>query len=129
MAQQVSGAAIVAFEDSRLGSAAEELDGLGDREFLNSLKYLDKIVSGDLDYRGLKEFDNFGGVPLIKAEFHEVIVIFAVQEDEVADRKVTVMFAGRRGVSFAAGGLQWDGDNDEALRCDVVHARAVAWFS
>jgi len=123
-----SGAGIVAFEDPRLGSTATELDELDDSAFSGVLGHFTEVVRGRVDYRRLKEFDRFGGAPLFKAEFADMIAIYSVEEDESGDRKVTVMFAGRRHAPFAAGSLRWDGENDEALRRGVIRARAAVWF-
>ncbi|HEU0157110.1 MAG TPA: hypothetical protein VFQ82_13640 [Stellaceae bacterium] len=97
------------------GDAAEELEALGDGYMTRSLKYLQKIVTGAIDYRRLRQYSNFRGVPIFKAQSDDRTMIFAVEDDGDDGNKVTILCAGRYG--------------DEADALETTNSRAANWFT
>lgn len=113
---------LVAFED-RGKSAADELEAFGDDVAIRFLRFLNRIAGGGEDYRRLQEFAEFRGVPLFKAEFADAfgenVVVYAVEEDEMGDRKVTVMLC----IARDRANPEWD-----RLLLGEALVRAAAWF-
>jgi len=95
MPEPVRGPVLVAFE-YLFDSAADELERLGDEVAVRFLRFLDKIAGGHEDYRRLRPFAEYEGVPLFRAEIEDNVMIYAVEEDEAGDLKVTVMLCARR---------------------------------
>lgn len=97
------------------GDAAEELEALGDGYMVRSLRYLQKIVTGAIDYRTLHQYSNFLGVPIFKAQSDDRIMIFAVENERDGSKKVTILHASRRDAEIAA--------------AEVLNSRAAKWFT
>lgn len=119
---------IVSFEHDMLGSASAELEALGVELATEMLLHCQEVDSKRIDYRRLKVFSAYSGVEMFLATIGDALMVFSVESDESGDLKITIMFAGRHGISAASGAHIWNGNDYAALRTGVVHARAVAWF-
>jgi hypothetical protein len=124
MAEGQTNAAMVSFEHSALGSASEEFKRFDLDIAVAFFRHLDEIVAGRLDHWKLVEFAAYRGVPIYKAEIDSWIMVYAVEEQSLGDRKATVLFCGRFGRRSAAGGFVWDGQDVAALREELIGARA-----
>jgi hypothetical protein len=121
---------MAAFEHPQLGDASAELERLGEDFACEVLIYLQKVHSKTIDYRNLSPFHVFGGVEMFLASMGgSEFAIFAVEVDDMGDRKITLMLAGHRGTPMQAGAFSWDGVNYPALRAGILNARAAVWFA
>jgi hypothetical protein len=119
---------IVTFEDGILGSASAELSALGVEVAAEVLLYCQEVYSGRVDYRRFKVFASYHGIEMFLAKISDDFIVFSVEVDGIGDLKVTIMFAGRHGVTATAGGFTWDGNNYAALSVGVIRPRAIALF-
>ncbi len=129
MARPSTNAPIVAFEDSALGSATSEFTRFSPKTADRFFRHLTRVASGKIDHWTLQEFTDYAGIPFYKAEIGGEIMIYAVEEQSLGDRKVTVMLCGKRGVGCTFGGYKWDGQDVDALKQNVILSRAKAWFT
>lgn len=128
MSESHTNGAMVSFENLVLGSASDEFAAVDPDIQEAFFRHLGKIVSGKKNHWTLREFASYGRVPIYKAEVDRWIMIYAVEEQALGDRKVSVMFCGRFGTRCNAGGFAWDGSDLDALRERLVLVRAAAWF-
>jgi hypothetical protein len=120
--------ALVAFEDTTLGNAADELGKIGTECAVEFIQLFQSVQNNKINVRKLALFYSYRDVECFKATRGDCLTVYAVEHDNVGDRKVTVMFAGTCGRSMYCGTWWWDGYNFDALRSFVIHPRAVVWF-
>jgi hypothetical protein len=120
---------MVSFEDSSLGSASNELRGLGMEFALDMLAHCQRVEASQIDFRTLAIFATYHGVEMFQAKIAGKFIIYAVELDRTNDLKVTIMFAGEHGVSATAGTFSWDGQSYAALASSIIQARAAVWFT
>jgi hypothetical protein len=120
---------MVSFEDGVLGSASNELRGLGKKFCLDLLVHCQRVEAGQIDFRTLAVFATYRGVDMFQATIAGKIIIYAVEVDGTGDLKVTIMFAGQHRVPATAGTFSWDGQSYSALASSIIQARAAVWFT
>ena len=128
MSPPSTNAAMVAFEDSALGSASAEFSRLDPKLQELFFRHLDQVLSGEQDHWSFAPFDSYQGIPVYRAEIDGSMMIYAVEEQSLGDRKLTVLFCGELGQPVSAGTGSWDGANLEALRGAIVRPRLGVWF-
>jgi len=123
------GGALVSFEDPHLGSASVELEALGLAFIELALVHCQEILRGTIDHRRLLPFTTYNGVEMFQAMVANDFIVFSVEQDQMNDLKITIMFAGRHGQAATAGLGRWNGDNYQELKANIILPRAIAWFN
>ena len=119
----------VLFEDTSLGSVKNELLDWKAEDVRHLLIHIINIQSGKANYRTNLVFLSYENIPLFKPEFGGNVAIYAVEELEEEDIKISILFAGRRGMTFAVNGkVVWQGENDEELKNNIIRPRCEAHF-
>ena len=128
---QADAALLVYFEDPPLGSVADEVTSLSRDALIVLLGEVKEVYYGQQDYRRLKVWRTYGGVPLFKPEHHGEMLIYAVENLGDYKRpvaKVSMLFAGVRKTGYVGVGAEWDGENDEMLWLGVIEPRCRRHF-
>lgn len=121
---------IAVYEDATV-SVPEEAVGLSRDPLIDILRHIRNVQSGDPDYRTLKVWRIYKGVPLFLAEMRGELMIYAVEDlgtDAKPVRKISVMFAGTRARGAVGNPARWNGANDEVLWIAVVRPRCERHF-
>lgn len=121
----------IAVYDGPPTSVSEEAESLSRDPLIDLLRHIRNIQSGSADYRILKIWRTYKGVPLFLAEVDRELMIYAVENlgtDAKPLRKVSVMFAGTRARGAVGNPARWDGTNDEVLWSAVVRPRCERYF-
>ena len=121
---------IVVYEDPPV-SVPDEAVLLSRDPLIAILKHIRNVRSGNLDYRTLKVWKTYKGVPLFLAEVRREVMIYAVENlgtDAEPVCKISVMFAGLRRRGADGNPERWNGSNDEVLWAAVVRPRCERHF-
>jgi len=121
---------IAVFEDPPV-SVPDEAECLSRDPLIDILRHIRNVQCGDPDYRTLKIWRTYKGVPLFLAEIRRELMIYAVENlgtDAQPVRKISVMFAGTRARGAVGNPVRWDGANDEVLWTAVVRPRCERHF-
>lgn len=112
-------------------SVSEEAEWLSRGPLIDILRHIRNVQFGSADYRTLKIWRSYQGVPLFLAEVFGELMIYAVENlgsGAAPACKVSVMFAGTRARGAVGNPTRWDGTNDEVLWSAVVRPRCQRHF-
>jgi hypothetical protein len=120
---------IAIFDDPNLGSAPAELKRLG-VDFIEAvLIHCQDIIRGIKDYHRFLPLTSYRGVEMFRASIGDSFIVFSVEQDQMNDLKITIMFAGQQGRAVAAGLGAWDGSDYDQLVASIIQPRAIALFN
>ena len=108
---------LVAFEhpDTAARDPEAELKEFREPQRRMLLRWLIKVRNREADYRVLKVYTTYGGVPLFRAQADGLIAIFAVEDSGEEDVKVSLLFAGFRHPLPGHTRQIWNGSNEDEL--------------
>ena len=112
-------------------SVPEEATSLDKDPLIHILAHIKDVRFGRIDFRNLKVWRFYRGVPLFLAEVSGELMIYAVENRGTEAKpvcKISVMFAGTRRKGASGNPARWDGTNDEVLWTAVVRPRCEHHF-
>ena len=119
---------IVAFEAQGLGCATDELRDLGKEFAFYVLRHCQNVKLKPGVHRQFQVYARYEEVDLYRAQIERKFAIYAVEQRDNDDVKVTIMFAGEDGRPVFSGEHVWRGESDDELRLGILKARTESYF-